>query len=43
MSTNIIRKTEGTIEKLALNWNPQMWKRAVREEALEVGNVWHKM
>jgi hypothetical protein len=45
-----LRKTEGAIERAALNWHPQgarrrglprkTWKKTVEEEAAEMGKTW---
>jgi hypothetical protein len=48
-----LRKPTGSIEKAALDWNPQgargrgrpkkTWKRAVEEEAIELGKAWREV
>jgi hypothetical protein len=48
-----LRKTEGAIERAALDWNPQgarrrgrprkTWKKTVEEEAAEMGKTWKEV
>jgi hypothetical protein len=48
-----LRKTEGAVERAALDWNPQgarrrgrpgkSWKKAVEEEAAEMGKTWKEV
>jgi hypothetical protein len=47
------RKTEGAIERAALDWNPQgarrrgrprkTWKKTVEEESAEMGKTWKEV